>query len=72
MISSPPRLEEKKGNIMISIDYKKWNIDHVYDCSEGYEEINHYAVWTPDRLDVVAEKFATVEEAKQWIDNHES
>ena len=57
---------------MISIDYKKWNIDHVYDCSESYEEINHYAVWTPDRLDVVAEKFATVEEAKQWIDNHES
>ena len=57
---------------MISIDYKKWSIDHVYDCSEGYEEINHFAVWTPDRLDVVAEKFATVEEAKQWIDNHES
>ena len=57
---------------MISIDYKKWNIDHVYDCSEGYEEINHFAVWTPDRLDVVAEKFATVEEAKQWIDNYET
>jgi len=57
---------------MLNIYYKEWCIDHVYDCSEGYEEINHYAVWTPDGLDVVAEKFATVEEAKQWIDNYES
>ena len=34
------------------IIYKKWYIDHVYDCSEGYNEIDHYAIWTPNRLDV--------------------
>jgi hypothetical protein len=52
------------------IIYKKWYIIHVYDCSEGYDEIDHYAIWTPNRLDVVAEEFATVEQAKKWIDQH--
>ena len=52
------------------IIYKKWYIDHVYDCSEGYDEIDHYAIWTPNRLDVVAEEFATVEQAKKWIDQN--
>ena len=52
---------------MESITYKKWHIDHVYDYSKGYDEINHYAVWTPNRLDVVAEEFPTMEAAKIWI-----
>ena len=52
------------------IVYKKWYIDHVYDRSAGYDEIDHYAIWTPNRLDVVAEEFATVEQAKKWIDQH--
>ena len=47
----------------MSVEYKKWNIDHVYDVSEGYEEIDHFVVWTPDRLDMVAEEFATIEQA---------
>tara|TARA_R100000388_G_C7237032_1_gene158515 strand:+ start:299 stop:478 length:180 start_codon:yes stop_codon:yes gene_type:complete len=53
---------------MEQIEYKKWTIDHVYDCSEGYDEINYYNVWTPDGLDLVAEEFATIDEAKAWID----
>jgi len=54
----------------MSVEYKKWNIDHVYDVSEGYEEIDHFVVWTPDRLDMVAEEFATIEQAKEWVDQH--
>ena len=50
------------------IEYKKYKIDYVYDCSEGYDEINYYNVWTPDGLDV-ADQFATIEEAKLFIDN---
>ena len=57
---------EKK--IMEQIEYKKYRIDHVYDCSEGYDEINYYNVWTPDGLDLAADQFATIEEAKAWID----
>ena len=53
---------------MEQIEYKKWTIDHVYDCSEGYDKINYYNVWTPDGLDLVAEKFTTIDEAKSWID----
>jgi hypothetical protein len=53
---------------MESIKYKKWHIDSVYDCSEGYEEINHFAIWTPDRSDVVSEEFITIEHAKMFID----
>ena len=53
---------------MEQIQYKSYWIDHVYDCSEGYEEINHFAVWTPDRNDCVAEEFITIEHAKLWID----
>ncbi len=53
---------------MEQIQYKSFWIDYVYDCSEGYEEIKHFAVWTPDRSDVVAEKFITIEHAKLWID----
>ena len=53
---------------MEQIEYKKWTIDHVYDCSEGYDEINYYNVWTPDGLDLAAEEFATIDEAKAWID----
>ena len=52
---------------MESITYKKWHIDHVYDCSEGYDEMNHYAIWTPDRLNIVPEEFPTMESAKLWI-----
>ena len=53
---------------MEQIQYKTFWIDCVYDCSEGYEEIKHFAVWTPDRSDVVAEEFITIEHAKLWID----
>ena len=53
---------------MEQIQYKSYWIDHVYDCSEGYEEINHFTVWTPDRTDCVAEEFITIEHAKLWID----
>ena len=54
---------------MQTIEYKKYRIDHVYDCSEGYDEINYYNVWTPDGLDLTADQFATIEEAKLFIDN---
>jgi len=50
--------------------YKNYRIDHVYDCSEGYEEINHFTIWTPNDLDCVAEEFATIENAKTWIDDN--
>ena len=53
---------------MKHITYKKWHIDHVYDYSEGYDEINHFAIWTPDRSDLVAEEFPTIKAAKVWID----
>jgi len=54
---------------MEQIEYKKYKIDYVYDCSEGYDEINYYNVWTPDGLDLAADQFATIEEAKLFIDN---
>ena len=54
---------------MEQIEYKKYRIDYVYDCSEGYDEINYYNVWTPDGLDLAADQFATIEEAKLFIDN---
>ena len=53
---------------MEQIEYKKWIIDHVYDCSEGYEELDYYSIMTPDGLDMVAEEFATIDHAKAWID----
>jgi len=53
---------------MEQIQYKSFWIDYVFDCSEGYEEINHFVVWTPDRTDLVAEEFITIEHAKLWID----
>ena len=53
---------------MQQIEYKKYRIDYVYDCSEGYDEINYYNVWTPDGLDLAADQFATIEEAKLFID----
>ena len=53
---------------MESITYKKWHIDNVIDSSEGYDEIKYFAVWTPDRTDVVAEEFITIEHAKMFID----
>ena len=55
---------------MEQIEYKKFTIDHVYDCSEGYEELNYYNIWTPDGLDMVADKFSTIESAKKWIDQN--
>jgi len=54
---------------MEQIEYKKYRIDYVYDCSEGYDEINYYNVWTPDGLDLAGDQFATIEEAKLFIDN---
>ena len=54
---------------MEQIEYKKYRIDYVYDCSEGYDEINYYNVWTPNGLDLAADQFATIEEAKLFIDN---
>ena len=54
---------------MEQIEYKKYRIDYVYDCSEGYDEINYYNVWTPDGLDLAADQFATIEQAKLFIDN---
>ena len=61
--------KNNKGIIMEQIEYKKYKIDHVYDCSEGYEELDHYTVWTPNGLDMVAEEFVTIEQAKLWINN---
>ena len=55
---------------MEQIEYKKFTIDHVYDCSEGYEKLDYYNVWTPDGLDMVAVKFSTIESAKKWINEH--
>jgi len=55
--------------MMEQIEYKKYKIDHVYDCSEGYDELDHYTVWTPNGLDMVAEEFVTIEQAKLWINN---
>jgi|TARA_R110002167_G_C12143295_1_gene600491 hypothetical protein len=55
---------------MEQIQYKSFWIDYVYDCSEGYEEINHFKVWTPNRLDCVAENFVTIEHAKLWINQN--
>jgi len=49
--------------------YKKWTISHIYDCSEGYKELDYYRVFTPDGLNMVAEEFATIEQAKAWINN---
>lgn len=54
---------------MEQIEYKKYRIDYVYDCSEGYDEINYYNVWTPNGLDLAADQFATIEQAKLFIDN---
>ena len=54
---------------MEQIEYKKYKIDYVYDCSEGYEELDHYTVWTPNGLDMVSEEFATIEQAKLFIDD---
>ena len=55
---------------MEQIEYKKFTIDHVYDCSEGYEKLDYYNVWTPDGLDMVADKFSTIQSAKKWINEH--
>ena len=55
---------------MEQIEYKKFTIDHVYDCSEGYEKLDYYNIWTPDGLDMVADKFSTIESAKKWINQH--
>jgi len=57
---------------MEQIQYKSYWIDSVYDCSEGYEEINHFVVWSPNRTDLVAEEFITIEHAKLWIDQEGS
>ena len=54
---------------MEQIEYKKYRIDYVYDCSEGYDEINYYNVWTPNGLDLAADQFATIEQDKLFIDN---
>ena len=51
--------------------YKGWYISHDYQQeSEHFDEIDRYLIWSPDRLDVVAEEFKTREEAKQWIDDN--
>ena len=50
--------------------YKGWHISHDYDESEGFDKIDRYLIWSPDRLDVVAEEFKTRAEAKQWIDDN--
>ena len=60
---------QQRKDTMEQIDYKKYRIDHVYDCSEGYDELDHYTVWTPDGLNMVAEEFINVEQAKLWIDS---
>ena len=55
---------------MISIDYKGWVIFHNYqEVSKEYEEINRYDIWTQDMLDIVAEEFETLEDAKKWVDD---
>ena len=51
--------------------YKGWYISHDYQQeSEHFDEIDRYLIWSPDRLDVVAEEFKTRAEAKQWIDDN--
>lgn len=56
---------------MEQIEYKNFWIDFVYDCSEGYEELKYYTVWTSDRSDCVSFEFSTIEEAKFWIDQNQ-
>ena len=53
---------------MEQIQDKSFWIDHAMIASEGYEEINHYVVWSPDRTHLLAEEFITIEDAKLWID----
>jgi len=57
---------------MESIIYKKWNINHVYDCSRGYKLLNYWKIWTPNMLDVVGEDFKSLKSAKKWIDENQS
>lgn len=56
---------------MISEEYKGWSIfcdeatkEHI---SSNFKYI--YYIWTEDKLDMVAEKFATLEDAKKWVDD---
>jgi len=53
--------EEYKG-FCISYDYQQQTIN--------YDDIERHLIWSPDRLDVVAEEFKTLEQAKQWIDDN--
>ena len=66
----PQATSNRKDTMIEQIEYKKYKIDYVYDCSEGYDEINYYNVWTPDGLDLCADKLATIDQAKAWIDDH--
>ena len=58
---------------MIDEEYKGWHISHDYDESEGFDKIDRYLIWSPDRLDVavVVAEFKARAEAKQWIDENE-
>ena len=56
---------------MADEEYKGLHISHDYQQqSEKYDEIDRYLIWSPDRLDLVAEEFKTTAEAKQWIDEN--
>lgn len=58
---------------MLQQTYKKWHIFHDYQKgSSNYKEINRFVIWTPNMLDMVAEEFETLDEAKLWVDDNES
>ncbi len=52
---------------MENIVYKDWNITNAYN-NKGVE---YWTIWTPDMLDMVAEDFKTIKDAKFWVDNQE-
>ena len=50
---------------MLQQTYKKWHIFHVIS-------FNRFVIWTPNMLDMVAQEFDTLDEAKLWVDDNES
>ena len=56
---------------MLDQDYKGWHISHNYQQgSTKYKEINNFIIYSPNMLDIVAEEFETIQDAKNWIDEN--
>lgn len=53
---------------MENIIYKDWNITNAYN-DKGVE---YWTIWTPEMLDMVAEDFKSIKDAKSWVDNQEA